>query len=84
MPRERKSKKEIKTADSGNNKSKNIAGSGRKINNQLAENQKTNDRLWMQHFAYQLFDNNAIDEKQYRKLLAKIEIELNHRYKTTV
>lgn len=76
MPQERTSKKEIKTAVSVNNRDENITGSGRKIDNRLAQDEKINDRLWMQHFAYQLFDNNAIDEKQYRKLLAKIETEL--------
>lgn len=39
------------------------------------------DRLWMEHFALQLFRGGALDEAQYKKLLARIDRELAMRYK---
>ena len=39
------------------------------------------DRLWMEHYALQLFRGGALDEAQYKKLLARIDRELAMRYK---
>ena len=39
------------------------------------------DRLWMEHFALQLLRGGALDEAQYKKLLARIDRELAMRYK---
>ena len=43
---------------------------GGKINTQNA-NDKISTELWMQHFANALVNQNAIDEKTYKKLMAK-------------
>ncbi|MFR5875941.1 MAG: hypothetical protein ACLUFN_05575 [Eubacterium sp.] len=65
----------------GNNSIDNTSKGGGKINTQ-----NTNDRisteLWMQHFANALVNQNAIDEKTYKKLMAKINAEVNRRYNT--
>lgn len=34
----------------------------------------------MQHFANTLLNQNAIDDKTYRKLMGKISAEVNRRY----
>ncbi len=34
----------------------------------------------MQHFANSLLNQNAIDDKTYRKLMCKISVEVNRRY----
>lgn len=34
----------------------------------------------MQHFANTLLNQNAIDDKTYRKLMGKISVEVNRRY----
>ncbi len=34
----------------------------------------------MQHFANTLLNQNAIDDKTYRKLMGKISVEINRRY----
>ena len=39
------------------------------------------DRLWMEHYALQLFRGGALDEVQYKKLLARIDREMAMRYK---
>ena len=39
------------------------------------------DRLWLEHFALQLLRGGALDEAQYKKLLARIDRELAMRYK---
>lgn len=65
----------------GNNSIDKTAKGGGKINTQ-----NTNDRisteLWMQHFAIALVNQNAIDEKTYKKLMTKINAEVNRRYST--
>lgn len=48
-----------------------------KINNRI------NDELWLEHFANALYRENAIDEKTYKKLKAKILIEINRKYKNS-
>lgn len=54
--------------DPGIKKSKNLHG------------KKDLDRLWMEHFAYALHKNGALDDSQYRKILVLIERELNRKY----
>ena len=71
--------KEIISDGQGNNSiDKNCKG-GRNI-----DTQKINDRisaeLWMEYFADILLKENAIDEKTYRKLMARIPKEINRRF----
>lgn len=73
--------KKIIVKNVGNNSIDKASKGGGKINTQ-----NTNDRisteLWMQHFANALVNQNAIDEKTYKKLMAKINAEVNRRYNT--
>lgn len=63
----------------GNNSIDKTAKGGDKINTQNT-NDKISTELWMQHFANALVNQNAIDEKTYKKLMAKINTEVNRRY----
>ena len=63
----------------GNNSIDKTAKGGGKINTQNA-NDKISTELWMQHFANALVNQNAIDEKTYKKLMARINTEVNRRY----
>lgn len=63
----------------GNNSIDKISKGGGKINTQNA-NDKISTELWMQHFANALVNQNAIDKKTYKKLMAKINTEVNRRY----
>lgn len=65
----------------GNNSIDKTSKGGGKINTQNA-NDKISTELWMQHFANALVDQNAIDEKTYKKLMARINAEVNRRYST--
>ena len=38
------------------------------------------DRLWMEHFAYALRKNEALDDSQYRKILVLIDRDLIRKY----
>ena len=71
--------KQINLGNSGNNSIDKTSKGGGKINTA-----NTNDRistaLWMEHFANALVNQNAIDEKTYKKLIAKINSEVNRRY----
>lgn len=71
--------KEIITNNNDNNSIDNASKGGGKINTQNA-NDKISTELWMQHFANALVNQNAIDEKTYKKLMAKISTEVNRRY----
>lgn len=63
----------------GNNSIDKTSKGGGKINTQNA-NDKISTELWMQHFANALVNQNAIDEKTYKKLIAKINTEVKRRY----
>lgn len=63
----------------GNNSIDKTSKGGGKINTQNA-NDKISTELWMQHFANALLNQNAIDEKTYKKLMAKINTEVKRRY----
>lgn len=63
----------------GNNSIDKTSKGGGKINTQNA-NDKISTELWMQHFANALVNHNAIDEKTYKKLMAKICTEVKRRY----
>ncbi len=63
----------------GNNSIDKTSKGGGKINTQNA-NDKISTELWMQHFANALVNQNAIDEKTYKKLMAKINTEVKRRY----
>lgn len=63
----------------GNNSIDKTSKGGGKINTQNA-NDKISTELWMQHFANALVNQNAIDEKTYKKLMARINTEVNRRY----
>lgn len=63
----------------GNNSIDKTAKGGDKINTQNT-NDKISTELWMQHFANALVNQNAIDEKTYKKLMAKISTEVKRRY----
>lgn len=63
----------------GNNSIDKTSKGGGKINTQNA-NDKISTELWMQHFANALINQNAIDEKTYKKLMARINTEVNRRY----
>lgn len=67
--------------NAGNNSIDKTSKGGCKINTQNA-NDKISTELWMQHFANALIRQNAIDEKTYKKLIAKINSEVNRRYNT--
>lgn len=71
--------KEIITNNLGNNSIDKTSKGGGKINTQNA-NDKISTELWMQHFANALVNQNAIDEKTYKKLMTKINTEVNRRY----
>ena len=73
--------KEIITNNLGNNSIDKTSKGGGKINTQNA-NDKISTELWMQHFANALVNQNAIDEKTYKNLMAKITPEVNRRYNT--
>ena len=73
--------KEIITNNLGNNSIDKTSKGGGKINTQNA-NDKISTELWMQHFANALVNQNAIDEKTYKMLMAKINTEVNRRYNT--
>lgn len=63
----------------GNNSIDKTSKGGGKINTQNI-NDKISTELWMQHFANALVNQNAIDEKTYKKLIAKINTEVKRRY----
>lgn len=65
--------------DIGNNSIDKASKGGGKINTHNA-NDKISTELWMQHFANALVNQNAIDEKTYKKLIARINAEVNRRY----
>lgn len=71
--------RKIKQKPAGNNSIDKTAKGGDSINTQ-----NTNDRigtqLWMEHFANALVNQKAIDEKTYKKLMARINTEVNRRY----
>ena len=71
----------IISKDIGNNSIDRVSKGGGKINTQNA-NDKISTELWMQHFANALVNQNAIDEKTYKKLMARINTEVNRRYST--
>ena len=58
----------------GNNSIDKTSKGGGKINTQNI-NDKISTELWMQHFANALVNQKAIDEKTYKKLMAKISTE---------
>ncbi len=72
--------KEINSKSSGNNSIEKSSGSEVKINIQNIADEKISAELWMQHFANSLLNQNAIDDKTYRKLMGKINVEVNRRY----
>lgn len=63
----------------GNNSIDKASKGGGKINTQNT-NDKISTELWMQHFANALVNQNAIDEKTYKKLMARINTEVKRRY----
>ena len=71
--------KEINSNCRGNNSIDKTCKGGRKINTQNC-NDRISTELWMQHFANALVRENAIDEKTYRKLLVRINREVNRRF----
>ena len=71
--------REIIPLGQGNNSIDNKSKGGRNINTQNC-NDRISTELWMQHFANALVRENAIDEKTYHKLLAKITKEVNRRF----
>lgn len=72
--------KEINSKASGNNSIEKSSGSELKINTQNIADERISTELWMQHFANALVNQNAIDEKTYKKLMARINTEVNRRY----
>lgn len=72
--------KEINSKASGNNSIEKSSGSEPKINTQNIADERISTELWMQHFANILLNQNAIDDKTYRKLMGKISVEVNRRY----
>lgn len=72
--------KEINSKASGNNSIEKSSGSELKINTQNIADERISTELWMQHFANTLLNQNAIDDKTYRKLMGKISVEVNRRY----
>ncbi len=73
--------KQINLGNRGNNSIDKTSKGGGKINTQNT-NDKISTVLWMEHFANALVSQNAIDEKTYKKLIAKINTEVNRRYNT--
>lgn len=73
--------KQINLGNRGNNSIDKTSKGGDKINTQNT-NDKISTELWMRHFANALINQNAIDEKTYKKLIAKINTEVNRRYNT--
>ena len=73
--------KQINFGNRGNNSIDKTSKGGDKINTQNT-NDKISTELWMRHFANALINQNAIDEKTYKKLIAKINTEVNRRYNT--
>ena len=71
--------KEIISVGQGNNSIDKNSKGGRSINTKNV-NDRISTELWMQHFANALLKENAIDEKTYKKLLAKISREVNRRF----
>ena len=71
--------KEINSNCQGNNSIDTKSKGGKNINTQKA-NDRISTELWMQHFANVLLRQEAIDEKTYRKLLVKINKEVNRRF----
>ena len=39
------------------------------------------DRLWLEHFALQLYRGGSLDDAQYKKVLARIDRDLAIKYK---
>lgn len=72
--------KEINSEASGNNNIEKLSGSELKINTQNIADERISTELWMRHFANTLLNQNAIDDKTYRKLMGKISVEVNRRY----
>ena len=72
--------KEINSKSSGNNSIEKSSGSELKINTQNIADERISTELWMQHFANSLLNQKAIDDKTYRKLMGKINVEINRRY----
>lgn len=72
--------KEINSKSSGNNSIEKSSRSELKINTQNIADERISTELWMQHFANSLLNQNAIDDKTYRKLMGKISVEVNRRY----
>ena len=71
--------REIISVGQGNNSIDTKGKGGSKINTQNV-NDRISTELWMQHFANALVKENAIDEKTYRKLLVRINREVNRRF----
>ena len=71
--------RKINYGTNGNNSIEKTAKGGDKINTQNC-NDRISTELWMQHFANTLLNQNAIDDKTYRKLMGKISAEVNRRY----
>lgn len=69
----------IKQKLTGNNSIDKTAKGGDSINTQIT-NDRIGTQLWMEHFANALVNQKAIDEKTYKKLMAKINTEVNRRY----
>lgn len=63
--------KEINSKASGNNNIEKSSGSELKINTQNIADERISTELLMQHFANTLLNQNAIDDKTYRKLMGK-------------
>ena len=73
--------RQINLENRGNNSIDKASKGGDKINT-VKTNDKISTELWMEHFANALVSQNAIDEKTYKKLIAKINSEVNRRYST--
>ena len=72
--------RKINYGTNGNNSIEKSSGSEPKINTQNIADERISTELWMQHFANTLLNQNAIDDKTYRKLMGKISAEVNRRY----
>ena len=70
---------EINSNCRGNNSIDKTCKGGKNIDTQNV-NDRISTELWMQHFANVLLRQEAIDEKTYRKLLVKINKEVNRRF----
>ncbi len=71
--------KKINSNCQGNNSIDKTCKGGKNIDTQNL-NDRISAELWMQHFANVLLRQEAIDEKTYRKLLVKINKEVNRRF----